>query len=113
MSHEEIIATAICFIDRDQDITGGNILFKRAFYRGEASYIFSKTDQIRSEAVDDIIHQGLQPLGQVETIEGRLLVFPNSHVHKITKLVNTNEDGNSKAKEKRRIIVLFIRLPSS
>ena len=32
MSHEEIVATAIYFIDRDDGIKGGGILFKQAFH---------------------------------------------------------------------------------
>jgi hypothetical protein len=114
MSHEEIVATAIYFIDRDDDIEGGNILFKRAFHKQEAEYIFSSVDQSRPGAVEEIISEGLQPLGQVKTIKGRLLVFPNSHVHKVTKLENVstaaiNNDGTPK--KKRRIIVFFLINP--
>jgi len=111
MSHEEIVATAIYFIDRDKDITGGNILFKRAFHRQEANYIFSGIDQMRPREVENLIREGLMPLGQVETKQGRLLVFPNSHVHKVTKLENIGMDSSSKTKQKRRIIVFFLINP--
>ncbi|CAJ1967646.1 unnamed protein product [Cylindrotheca closterium] len=110
MSHEEIVATAIYFIDRDEEIEGGELLFKRAFHKQEASYIFSHVDQVRPRDVEFIIDEGLQPLGQVKTVRGRLLVFPNSHVHKVTELKNASivTDGG---KKKRRIIVFFIINP--
>ena len=111
MSHEEIVATAIYFIDRDKDITGGNILFKRAFHRQEANYVFSRIDQARPNEVENLIWEGLIPLGQVETKQGRLLVFPNSHVHKVAKLENIGMDSSSKTKQKRRIIVFFLINP--
>eukprot|EP00980_Cylindrotheca_fusiformis_P015364 scaffold4308_cov110-Cylindrotheca_fusiformis.AAC.2 len=113
MSHEEIVATAIYFIDRDEEIEGGNILFKRAFHKKEAEYIFSAVDQTRPDKLEKIIHEGLHPLGQVETIPGRLLVFPNSHVHKVTKLENVlpAADGDGTTKKKRRIIVFFLINP--
>eukprot|EP00980_Cylindrotheca_fusiformis_P013385 scaffold3410_cov141-Cylindrotheca_fusiformis.AAC.28 len=124
MSHEEIVATAIYFIDRDEEIEGGNILFKRAFHKREAQYIFSTVDQGRPDKLEKIIHEGLHPLGQVETIQGRLLVFPNSHVHKVTKLETVlpaadagNGDENARKKRRimtkktRRIIVFFLINP--
>eukprot|EP00980_Cylindrotheca_fusiformis_P022510 scaffold9384_cov64-Cylindrotheca_fusiformis.AAC.1 len=113
MSHEEIVATAIYFIDRDEEIEGGNILFKRAFHKREAEYIFSSVDQSRPDSLESIIDDGLHPLGQVETIPGRLLVFPNSHVHKVTKLENAlpAADGDGTTKKKRRIIVFFLINP--
>eukprot|EP00980_Cylindrotheca_fusiformis_P026943 scaffold18138_cov128-Cylindrotheca_fusiformis.AAC.9 len=113
MSHEEIVATAIYFIDRDEAIEGGNILFQRAFHLREAEFIYSSVQQSRPHELDCIIDDGLQPLGQVETIQGRLLVFPNSHVHKVTKLENVlpAADGNGETKKKRRIIVFFLINP--
>eukprot|EP00980_Cylindrotheca_fusiformis_P019376 scaffold6651_cov99-Cylindrotheca_fusiformis.AAC.5 len=113
MSHEEIVATAIYFIDRDEEIEGGNILFKRAFHKREAKHIYFRVDQSRPDMLQSIIDDGLHPLGQVETISGRLLVFPNSHVHKVTKLENVlpAADGDGTTKKKRRIIVFFLINP--
>lgn len=108
MSHEEIVATAIYFIDRDEEIEGGDILFKRAFHKQEAEFIFSSVEQVRPRETEDIIHQGLLPLGTVETRKGRLVVFPNSHVHKVSEIKNTATDGG---KKKRRIIVFFLINP--
>jgi len=110
MSHEEIVATAIYFIDRDDEIEGGDILFKRAFHKQEATFIFSSVDQSRPEALEEKIREGLLPLGQVKTLPGRLLVFPNSHVHKVTEIKNkSTEEGM--IKKRRRIIVFFLINP--
>jgi len=79
MSHEEIVATAIYFIHRDEVIVGGDILFKRAFHEDEAGFIRSSVAQSRPSAVDNVIEAGLMPLGKFETLPRRLLVFPNGH----------------------------------
>merc|ERR1712087_750842 len=62
MSHEEIVATAIYFIHRDRDIGGGNILFKRAFHRDEANFVYSAISQERPREVESMIRGGLIPL---------------------------------------------------
>ena len=118
MSHEEIVATSIYFIDRDEDIVGGDILFKRAFHRDEATFIFSNIGQCRQPEVDEMISKnGLMPLGQVKTLQGRFIAFPNSHVHKVTKLENvadsriTETTKRHSTTKKRRIIVFFLINP--
>jgi len=111
MSHEEIVATAIYFLHRDDDIEGGNIMFKRAFHRHEANYIYSFANQIRPIYLNNVIQDSLLPLGQVETRARRLLVFPNSHVHKVRKITNVSEINDSGKKQKRRIIVFFLINP--
>jgi len=121
MSHEEIVATAIYFIDRDDDIAGGDILFKRALHDDEASYLSSCLGQSRPDHLDRIITQGLLPLGKVQTLPRRLVVFPNSHVHKVTKLenqaaatpvvANDIDTNSSDSVQRRRIVVFFIVNP--
>ena len=119
MSHEEIVATAIYFIHRDDDITGGNILFKRAFLHDEAECIQGHLGQTRPERLDETVRDGFIPLGQVETLANRLLVFPNSHVHKVQKMENTCSSSSKlsttetceEEKQKRRIIVFFLINP--
>jgi len=114
MSHEEIVATALYFIHRDEDINGGDILFKRAFHEEEAQFIYSSVHPSRLRDLGDVIEAGLVPLGKVETLSRRLLVFPNSHAHKTTKMnltppvVDTN---NVNVKQKRRIIAFFLVNP--
>ncbi len=103
MSHEEIVATALYYIDKDEDIKGGDILFKRAFNQREQNLmenVFNGQDN-RSSQMDTILRDGLIPLGQVKTIPRRLLVFPNSHVHKVTKIENVKAEDNTDRKPKR------------
>ena len=44
MSHSEIVATSIYFIDRDDDTSGKNLLFKRVFHCKKLGYIGSNID---------------------------------------------------------------------
>lgn len=137
MSHEEIVATAIYFLHRDDDTNGGEIEFKRAFLKEEADYVFSNKPQWSPPEQNLIIEHGMIPLGQVQTIQNRLLVFPNSHVHKVDSMwrefkeldsdsESDSESGENKEKEKkekkkektdevkkstRRIVVFFLVNP--
>jgi hypothetical protein len=98
MSHEEIVLTALYILDRDNDIEGGALEFQRAFLRDEAAYVFSRVSVAnRPPKLNELIEDGLIPLGKVETSQGRLIVFPNSHVHKVGEMLNQAmqaDDGN-------------------
>ena len=48
MSHEEIVATVDFILDRDEELVGGDIEFKRAFLEKEADIFFSICGQARS-----------------------------------------------------------------
>ena len=52
---------------------------------------------------------GMFPLGSLQTPQGRMIVFPNSHVHKVSKMVNSALAGSEK--QIRRIIVFFLINP--
>ena len=112
MSHENIVCTAELILDRDPELEGANLLYKRAFLREEAEYIFSHVGQERHIQLDKIVEQGLLPLGRAATPTGRLLVFPNSHVHKVSPLVNTQPVSADGKKAIRRIVVFFVVDPS-
>mmetsp|Transcript_9918 Transcript_9918/g.14793 ORF Transcript_9918/g.14793 Transcript_9918/m.14793 type:complete len:393 (+) Transcript_9918:453-1631(+) len=119
MSHEEIVATAIYILERDENIVGGNILFKRAIHASEAGYLRESSGQQRPSHVNNIIKDGTVPLGQVETLSKRLIAFPNSHIHKVTTLKNKGNDADAERagkkrrgmKPKRRIVVFFLINP--
>ena len=50
------------------------------------------------------------PLGSVATPKGRLIVFPNSHVHKVGEMLcSENDDANKVAK--LRIVVFMLVNP--
>ena len=48
MSHEEIVATVDFILDRDEELVGGDIEFKRAFLEKGADIFFSICGQARS-----------------------------------------------------------------
>ena len=110
MSHEEIVLTALYIADRDESIEGAALQFKRAFFLDEARHLFWSVPQSRPEAVEQRIHTGLTPLGTVETPKGRLIVFPNSHVHRVEEMLNSDIGENGKV-AKRRIVVFFLVNP--
>ncbi|GMH42700.1 hypothetical protein BSKO_10619 [Bryopsis sp. KO-2023] len=106
MSHENIVSTALYIIERSDCIQGGDLLFKRAFLNHECGEVFYGIPQDRHPAAEKIIADGLLPVGKLGTGEGRLIVFPNSHVHKVDTLVNTSSEFG-----RRRIIVFFLVNP--
>jgi hypothetical protein len=118
MSHEEIVLTCLYILDRDESIEGGGIEFKRAILRDEAGYLKQKIPQNPPWRLHMLVDQdGLVPLGTVGTPCGRLVVFPNSHVHRVKemKLVRrSNLEGDEKRTAviaKRRIVVFFVVNP--
>jgi hypothetical protein len=120
MSHEEIVLTALYILDRDEDIQGGSIAFQRAFLRDEATYVFSNVfsniNQFRPSSVETFTDKGLIPLGRVETPKGRLIVFPNSHVHRVQEMIHQqigrdDEHAETSNIARRRIVVFFLVNP--
>lgn len=109
MSHEEIVLTVLYIADRDDSIEGSALQFKRAFFDDEVTYLARKASNMRPEAVETWISDGLTPLGTVETNKGRLIVFPNSHVHCVEEMMN--DDMEKAAIAKRRIVVFFLVNP--
>jgi hypothetical protein len=109
MSHENIVATGLYILGRDEGFEGGDLLFKRAFLDFEASHIFSNVPQTRHASVENWIEGGLVPLGRTATPKGRLIVFPNSHVHKLSKMFRA--DSSTKEVVTRTIIVFWLVNP--
>jgi len=103
MSHENIVATCLFIADRDSRLDGGELEFKRAFWNFEAVDLRFSVPQVRHMAVDDILNTGLLPLGRLQTPGGRLIVFPNSHVHRLSELTGCG---------RRRIVVFFLINPA-
>jgi Protein of unknown function (DUF4246) len=106
MSHENILATGVYVLDRDPALEGGELQFKRAYTQDEAGLLFWNIPQCRSEAMNDMIDKGVVPVGSLGTPAGRLLVFPNSHIHQLTPMRAT---GPKQAR--RRVIVFWLVNP--
>ena len=97
----------IYFIDRDTDLAGGNLRFKRAFHNYEDQQLRGRLPQYPPSVCYDFAEEGYVPLGHFPTEEGYMLVFPNSHIHKIAKFIN---ESTTKAAS-RRIVVFFVINP--
>ena len=95
----------IYFIDRDAELTGGDLRFKRAIHVEERAQFIGNIIQCRPIVVDDFAQTGYRPLGRFPTEEGYLLVFPNCHIHKIAKIVN---ESTTKAASRRIIVFFFV-----
>jgi len=114
MSHEHIVATCVVVLERDECLQGGSLSFKRAYTPEEAGHLFWHINQCRPAPVERLVEQATVPLGTVGTPAGRVLVFPNSHIHKLNAL--TVAQG---ADEGRRRVVVFwvvdpdVRIPST
>jgi hypothetical protein len=78
---EEIVATAIYVLDRDECFKEGDIMLSRAFYKGEARYVESNLGGIQGRPLlkDSRLKEAFLPLGKMCTKEHRLMVFPNTH----------------------------------
>ncbi len=109
MSHEHIVATCVYILDRDPSLQGGTLRFKRAYTVEEAGRLFWNIDQCRPGPIEDLVDEGTIPIGSLDTPEGRMLVFPNSHIHKLSELslAGDAEEG------RRRVIVFWIVDPST
>lgn len=103
MSHENILATGVYVLDRDPALAGGELQFKRAYTQDEAGLLFWNIPQCRSEAMSTMIERAVVPVGTLGTPAGRLLVFPNSHIHQLTPM---RAAGAKQAT--RRVIVMWL-----
>lgn len=67
--------------------------------------------QCRHPVTEKIVGEGMQPLGTLRTPRGRMIVFPNSHVHKVKKMrrkgASTSGEKSQKDEKARRRIVVF------
>ncbi len=104
MSHENILATGVYVLDRDPALEGAALQLKRAYTRDEAGLLFWNIAQCRSSAMNAMIENGTVPVGTLATPAGRLLVFPNSHIHRLTPMRAT---GGAK-QATRRVIVAWL-----
>jgi len=105
MSHEHIVATCVYVLERDDSLVGGDLQFRRMYTAEEADVLTMGLGQAHlSEALQRVLDEEGAPLGTVPMPEGRLIVFPNSHIHRLTELTlaPSAEEG------KRRIIVFWL-----
>jgi len=107
MSHENVVMTGLYFLDKNSQLSGGDLRFKRAFTLRERTKVFWEVNQSRPDVVNEFAFEGFMPVGYFPTEEGYLLVFPNCHIHKVSKLINNAQ----KETASRRIVVFFFVNP--
>lgn len=109
MSSDHILATASYTLRRDEAMEGAELEFRRAFLDFEGWHIYYNVPQCRHWKAEEIVDEGVRPLGSVSMDEGRMVVFPNSHIHKLSTM--RLKDG---AKEgKRRVVVFWLVDPEA
>lgn len=116
MSTDHILMTGIYVVDRDDDFLGGNLIFRRTFFDFEGSEIFQGIAQIRPWKAERIVEEGIRPLGTLPTPKGRMIVFPNSHIHKLSLMTRALSDAAPDTPRasvsSRRVVVFWLVDPS-
>jgi hypothetical protein len=107
MSEERIVATAVYVLSRSETYEGGDIHFKRPYTPEEAGQLFWNVPQCRKRHTEEIVAEGLVPIGSLATPQGRLFVFPNCHVHKIAAMRGKGGPAT------RRVVVFFLVDPEA
>jgi len=106
MSHEEILATALCIVKRDENFAGAEIEFRRFLFQEEGDELASSTPQNAHRPTDTMGSGDVRPLGRMKTPADRVVVFPNSHIHRLSSMYSS--DGIDAT---RRIVVFWLVNP--
>jgi predicted DNA-binding WGR domain protein len=108
MSHENVLATGLCIVKRDVNFMGADIAFKRYLFDEEANDLIFSTMQHAARPTEQMDGGDVRPLGTVKTPAGRAMVWPNSHIHKVSKM--DSSDGTDAT---RRILVFWLVNPDT
>jgi predicted DNA-binding WGR domain protein len=108
MSHENVLATGLCIVKRDANFEGADISFKRYLFAEEATDLICSTVQNAARPTEQMDGGDVRPLGTVKTPAGRAMVWPNSHIHKVSKM--DSSDGTDAT---RRILVFWLVNPDT
>ncbi len=106
MSHENILATGLYIFKREENFDGADIDFRRFLYPYEGEDLIYSTPQNAHRQTDQMGGGDVKPLGRLQTPEGRAIVFPNSHIHKLSNM--SSKDGKDAV---RRILVFWLVNP--
>lgn len=106
MSHEEVLATALCIVKRDKNFSGAEIEFRRFLFADEGDELIYSTPQNANRPTDTMGGGDVRPLGKLKTPANRVVVFPNSHIHRLSSMYSS--DGNDAV---RRIVVFWLVNP--
>lgn len=105
MSHEHIVATCVYVLERDDTLLGGDLQFRRPYTTEEAvALVMGLGQDCLQGCFREMVDTEGALLGSVPMPEGRMIVFPNSHVHRLTELRLTP----GAAEGRRRVIVFWL-----
>jgi len=106
MPHEEVLATALCIVQRDDNFAGAEIEFRRFLFEDEGTELIYSMPQNAVRVTDTLGGGDVRPLGSLKTPKNRVVVFPNSHIHRLSSMYSS--DG---ADATRRIVVFWLINP--
>jgi predicted DNA-binding WGR domain protein len=106
MSHENIVASATCTLEQTKNFNS-KLYFKRFYSENEVESIISEMPQNPPKEFSKFLHDTLVPLGKVKISDGSIVMFPNSHIHKI------DMESSNKSEETRTIIVFWLINPNN
>lgn len=111
MTHEHIFATAVYVIEQTSNLDTCEINFRRTFTHDEIKKIYDTPYEQGITHVNSklgsLINPSIVRLGKLKSKEDTIFIFPNSHIHKVSKLIN-----KSNLKGRRKIIVFFVIDPN-
>lgn len=99
MSHENIVAAASITLDQGADFDA-ELAFKRIYTSDEAEHLLYNVPQNPSSEIDKFFNSFHVPLGKVKINNGSVILFPNSHIHRV-------DMKNNGTKEQSRTILVF------
>jgi hypothetical protein len=95
MSHENIVMTGLFYPFTDSSLQSQGLEFKRAFTDKEAQEIAGSVPQDRPKWLEKQIENGFVPLGHMTTETSKMIVFPNSHAHRVMRIQPNPESDTS------------------
>jgi hypothetical protein len=101
--HEHIVCTIDYTLECGEAFYGGELQFRRGFTVNEARATYEF--EFEGAAPDE----KLKPLGKVRKPQGRAIVFPNTHVHRVAIARSVPEEEGFPAK--RRTLIMFVVNP--
>jgi len=107
MSHENIVATILYVARLDEGLQGDGLDMQRAYTECEAHDMKDDMSQFTHEEYKEELIAAVVPLGVTPLPEGTLLVFPNSHAHRVLPITNTTAKPL-----KRRLVAGFVVNPA-
>jgi hypothetical protein len=105
MSHENIVATSSITLEQDTDFDA-DLSFKRIYTSAEAEHLLYNIPQNPISQIDKFLNTFHVPLGKVKIKDSSMILFPNSHIHRV------DMKNNGTTKQTRTILVFWLVNPN-